>query len=176
MKCDAVESMIRKSPGIIWKCGGKPSRCLCLRAWGLAKSMRNKHPHAINTNSRYVPPKVNQASFRALRRSSLAFIWLRVSFFFFDRGLAVPLFSSPDPAGVANLEAAGVLDALGRIDPGLDFPSANASSITPTLPICLRIPLSTFQISGQSALTNSWWVIVSRDWQVASLYSPRCEK
>ena len=103
---------------------------------------------------------INHCSFLCLLRSSRALIWLRVSFFFLTTGPAAapPSASLPagvavaDPAGVCNLDPAGVcnLDRAGVFVPlplGV-FPSANASSTTAALPLCVILPASMCQISG----------------------------
>lgn len=122
---------------------------------------------------------MSHSNFRCLRRSSLAFNWLRVNFFFFLRGsgVDVPVAASfPLAAGVAALEAAGVMAGLAlreaSLDGGFALASRKASSTIAAFPWWVRRPASTFQISGpvpqgwkvirgsketgsQSALTNS---------------------
>jgi hypothetical protein len=55
----------------------------------------------------------------------------------------------------APLETAGVLLLLVSRDSALAAKSSKASSMMPTLPLCVRWPLSTSHRSGQSAETNS---------------------
>ena len=97
---------------------------------------------SLSVSSGLGPPNVNQLSLRMRRRSSCAFCWLRVSFFFFlTGGVAMPfaLSSAPLPAGVALVDAAGVCareESAGVLLP-LPFGdlTAKASSTTATLPL-----------------------------------------
>ena len=102
---------------------------------------------------------------RAFLRSSRAFIWLRVSFFFFltggveaplaDPG-AAPSASLPtgvaavEPAGVAPREAAGVCprEREGVESPLRGLGVEKASSTIATLPRRVMRPALTSQISG----------------------------
>jgi hypothetical protein len=96
-------------------------------------------------SSGLAPPNCNQCNFLNLLRSSWAFIWLRVSFFFFTPGTpGVPLSSVPLAAGVAAADAAGLctLERAGVFAPlplG-DLMSAKASSTTAALPLCVIRP------------------------------------
>lgn len=112
------------------------------------------------------PPLISHWSFLCLLRSSFAFSWLRVSFFFLggpaplagvDAPSGVP--SSPLPAGVPAFDPDGVMAGLARLDArreaGFDFASKKASSTTALFPCCTNRPFSTFQISGPKT-TLSW--------------------
>ena len=110
---------------------------------------------------------------RARRRSSRSLSCLRVSFL---RPLAAlnlssssapsivawTRASSPDPAGVstdAGVASPGVAAADATPEAGFD---SNALSLTADLPFIVRRPASTFQISEQSAPTNSWLCEIQR--------------
>ena len=63
---------------------------------------------SLSVSSGFGPPKVSQLSFLILLRSSWAFIWFRVNFFFFlTAGVLAASPSAPLAAGVACAEAAG---------------------------------------------------------------------
>ena len=84
------------------------------------------------------PPFVNHSSSRWRFRSSLAFIWFLVNFFFFLGAPAVGGVDGPSlplPAGVpAGGVAAGVATRDANLDVGFDLASRNASSMTALLP------------------------------------------
>lgn len=114
--------------------------------------MRTYNSTSLSVSSGFGPPWVNQCSFLSLLRSSVAFNWFRVGFFFFFIISTLPAESSAplatgvpvlEPAGLWRRERTGVLAPL----PFGDFAS-KASSITATLPWCVILPASTFHISG----------------------------
>lgn len=95
------------------------------------------------------PPSLSQRSFRRRRRSSWAFCWLRVTFFFFFTSGLLPESSAPLPAGVPAAEAAGLCRReRDGVFVALPFLTSRMSSTTDVFPCRTTRPLSTFQISG----------------------------
>lgn len=87
-----------------------------------------------------------------------------MSFFFLTTGMGRPsaasglgdsleLFAAEVAAEIAGLATREAIRLFGLLDLGV---SSKASSMMATLPLSVRTPPSTDQISGQSAPTNSW--------------------
>lgn len=120
------------------------------------------------SDSRFAPGMEldRNASVRARRLSSRSFSCFRVIAFFFFFGMGIDPFvgfeaSSPELAaelgtldgGLPALLPARLASLLAVLELGLL--SSKASSTTAALPLWVRWPASTFQISGQRAPTNS---------------------